>query len=132
MKSRLLVIPLILATTAAIADTSSGASRPADARAQAAALLSPHTFSIPKEKGQMQSPSVSSAPMDAQASAAALLSGTRPASAGNARVPVGETSGEQIRGDAQARAAALLLGSQRSSYPRLQVQQTKGGVAGER
>lgn len=131
MKSRLLLIPLIIATTAATADTQP-LSDPADAQAQAAALLRPaHTSGTLKVDGQRRSPSTVSAAMDAQARAAALLR-PRAARTGNARDPIGQPSRARISGDAQAQAAALLRGSQRSTDSRLREQQTKSGVAGER
>jgi hypothetical protein len=134
MKSRLLVIPLILATTAAIADTQpSPSSRAADAQAQAATLLSPHMFSTSKQDGQRHSRSASSATMDAQASAAALLSGTQAVSTGGARIAVDQPSRARIAGDAQTQAAALLGGGSQSSSTdsQLQAQRTKDDVAHE-
>jgi hypothetical protein len=71
MKRHLLLIPMILVTTAAIADAQTLAtSTPADAQAQAAALLSrPHALGAAKADARSLSPlSVSDAP-DAHESA---------------------------------------------------------------
>ena len=110
MKRHLLLIPMILTTTAAIADAQTAApSSPADAQAQAAALLSrPHALGAATVEAR--SPSTSTVPttMDAHQSAAALLSGARPRYRVNAVSAVAESSGP--RADAQAQAAALLKG----------------------
>ena len=105
MKSRLLLIPLILATTAAMGDPLPA--EPADGQAQAAALLSrPQTLGISNADGPVSSPSRSST--DGQASAAALLS--RPQTEGTAKVDVTvrHTSQPGLSVDGQAKAAALL------------------------
>jgi hypothetical protein len=129
MTSRLVVIPLILMTTAAIADSQRAPiSGPADAQAHAAALLSPHTSRTSKD-GQRHAPSVASPAMDAHASAAALLSGTRSAGTRNASAAVGQPSGARIYGDAQAQAAALFRGSHSSTDSQLQTQRTKSDDA---
>lgn len=131
MKSRLVVIPLILMTTAAIADNQRAPiSGSPDAQAQAAALLSPQTPRASKD-GQKHSPSVVSPAMDAHASAAALLSGTRSAGTRNASAAIGQPSGTRLYGDAQAQAAALLGGSQSSKDSQLQAQRTKSDAAGK-
>jgi hypothetical protein len=103
MKSRLLLIPTILAMTAAAT-----AAQGADAHAQAAALLSrPHTSAAPKADGQEGQQSAAS--LDAHASAAALLSGLR--SGGRlTSVTVSHPSPTSMSADAQAQAAALLSG----------------------
>jgi hypothetical protein len=109
---RLVVIPLILMTTAALADNQRApTSGSADAQAQAAALLSPHTSRTLNGDGQRHSPSVASPAMDAHASAAALLSGTRSAGTRDASAAISQPSGAWTYGDAQAQAAALLGGS---------------------
>jgi hypothetical protein len=79
MKRHLFLIPMILATSAAIADAqTTAASVPADAQAQAAALLSrPQAIATVKADARSLSPSPVSAPLDAHQSAAALLSGAR-------------------------------------------------------
>lgn len=110
MKMRLLLIPTILATTAALADSQTAASpNPADAHAQAAALLSrPHTPIVMKL--QRSSP-MSETLIDAHASAAALLSGHRI----ERQAPVSSAVLGRLYGqppaDAHAQAAALLSGT---------------------
>ncbi|HKQ13069.1 MAG TPA: hypothetical protein VJT80_06515 [Steroidobacteraceae bacterium] len=111
MKRYLLLMPMILATSAAIADTQATApSSRADAQAQAAALLSrPHTSAgVKADEVHLPAPSPVSTTADAQAQAAALLSGVRPASQVRAYPRVVE---QRPALDAQARAAALLAGS---------------------
>ena len=80
MKRYLLLMPVILATTAAIADTRASApSSRADAQAQAAALLSrPHSSGSQVMTMRSLIESLDTrATADAQAQAAALLSGVR-------------------------------------------------------
>lgn len=111
MKRHLLLIPMILATTAAIADVQTTApSTPADAQAQAAALLSPHVLGAAKAAARSISPSPVSAALDAHESAAALLSGARPRNRVNAVYAVAESSRPRVSADAQTQAAALLKG----------------------
>jgi hypothetical protein len=79
MKRYLLVMPVILATTAAIADTAAIApSSRADAHAQAAALLSGvrHGSQV-RTIARVVEPSGARPSPDAHAQAAALLSGSR-------------------------------------------------------
>jgi hypothetical protein len=116
MKRYLLLIPVILATTAAIADAQTTApSTPADAQAQAAALLSrPHALGA--TKAYARSLSASSDALDAHASAAALLSGARPRNRVNAVAAIAESTGARVSTDAQAQAAALLSGSRSSAF----------------
>jgi hypothetical protein len=111
MKRHLLLIPMILATSAAIADAQTTTpSGPADAQAQAAALLSrPHA--VGAVKADARSPSPLSAPLDAHQSAAALLSGARSKNRVNAVSAVAESPDARVSTDAQAQAAALLSGS---------------------
>lgn len=112
MKRHLLLIPMILATTAAIADaqTTVPSSR-GDAQAQAAALLSrSHAFGVSKAEAPSLSPSHTSVALDAQESAAALLSGVRAKNSVNAVSAVAKPSGSRASADAQAQAAALLKG----------------------
>ena len=110
MKLRLFLIPAIFATTAALADSQAAASpKPADAHAQAAALLSrPHT---PVTMKVERSSSVSETAIDAHASAAALLSGHRIARQAMVSPAVRETSHGQTPADAQSQAAALMSGT---------------------
>lgn len=112
MKRHLLLIPMILATTAAIADTQTTVpSRRGDAQAQAAALLSPpHAFRVLKAEAPSLSLSHASVALDAHESAAALLSGVRAKNSVNAVSAVAEPSGSRVAADAQAQAAALLKG----------------------
>lgn len=117
MKRYLLLMPLIFATTAAIADTQATApSSRADAQAQAAALLSrPHTSGeVKADEVRSQSPSHTSTTADAQAQAAALLSGRRTGHQVKALSSVVEPSGARVSADAHARARALLSGSRAS------------------
>ena len=125
MKRHLFLIPLILTTTAAIADAQTTApSVRADAQAQAAALLSrPQALRAAKVETRMLSPSTASSPLDAHASAAALLSGARTRDRFNT---VAKSTGARVSTDAQAQAAALLSGSRSSTV------QSKRTDAGER
>jgi hypothetical protein len=118
MKRQLLLIPMILAATAALADA------PTDAQAQAAALLSPPTLQTVKAEARTLSPSPASPALDAHESAAALLSGARPRNRVNAVAAVAESNGTRVSTDAQAQAAALLGGSRSSTA---QTKRTDGG-----
>jgi hypothetical protein len=114
MKRHLFLMPVILATTAAIADTQATApSSRADAQAQAAALLSRPQTSTEVKADEMRASSSSavSTTADAQAQAAALLSGARPGSQVMAFPRIAEPSDMQPSADAQAQTAALLIGS---------------------
>jgi hypothetical protein len=124
MKRQLLLIPMILAATATIADAQTTApSAPLDAQAQAAALLSrPDVLRAAKVEAHTSAP-VSPAP-DAQESAAALLSGARPRNRVSALPAVADANGARISTDAQAQAAALLRGSRSST---VQTKRTDGG-----
>ena len=110
MKLRLFLIPAIFATTAALADSQTAvSSKPADAQAQAAALLSrPH---MPVTMKLERLSSVSETAIDAHASAAALLSGHRIARQATLSPAVRETSYGQTPADAHSQAAALLSGT---------------------
>lgn len=131
MKRYLLLMPVILATTAAIADTrASVPSRRADAQAQAAALLSrPHTSGGVKAE-EVRSPSTSliSATPDAQAQAAALLSGLHTGSQVRAFPRAVEPSGTRPSADAHAQAAALLSGSRVFTHSQVQAERTQSGA----
>jgi hypothetical protein len=115
MKSRLLLIPAIFATTAALADSRTTVSpKPADAHTQAAALLSrPHTPATMKL--ERSSSSVSEMAVDANASAAALLSGHRIARQAAVSSAVRESSYGQTPADAHSQAAALLSGTRNAA-----------------
>ena len=110
MKLRSFLIPAIFATTTALADSQTAvSSKPADAHAQAAALLSrPHTLVTMKQE---RSSSVSRTAIDAHASAAALLSGHRIARQATLSSAVREPSYGLMPADAHSQAAALLSGT---------------------
>jgi cell division septum initiation protein DivIVA len=127
MKRHLLSIPMILATSAAIADAQTTApSVQADAQAQAAALLSPaHAIGVVKADTRPLSPSPASAPLDAHQSAAALLSGARSKNHVNAASAMAQSTDAGVSTDAHAQAAALLSGSRLSTS---QTNRTDGGA----
>jgi hypothetical protein len=116
MKLRLLIVPAILVMTAAVADNPRSAlSEPADAQAQAAALLSrSHMPQALQVDGHSSQPSSASAAVDAQASAATLLSGVRPGGQVKASFAFGATPATCLSADARAQAAALLNGPRTS------------------
>jgi hypothetical protein len=108
MKSRLLLIPAILTTTAAMAGPLDGSSmppKPMDAHEQAAALLSP-----PQETSYdaVDRASPLAAFKDAHERAAALLSGSRTDSVANSNARVSPSPIERMSADAHAQAATLL------------------------
>lgn len=109
MKSCLLLVPALLATTIAFADTQPAASSPpADAQAKAAALLAPrHVLRASNVDGQGRSSSSRAGAPDAQASAAALLSGVRSAE-GSVPSEIARPTAAHASKDAHAHAAALL------------------------
>ena len=123
MRRHLFLIPIILSTTAAFADAQTAApSTPADAQAQAAALLSrPHTLGAAKAVAR----SLSHVPaVDAHEHAAALLSGARSIHRVNAVSAVADSPDAQASTDAQAQAAVLLSGSRPSTAAQLQTKRT--------
>jgi hypothetical protein len=127
MKRYLLLMPVILATTAAIADTQAAApSSRADAQAQAAALLSrTHTWAgVKTDEVRSPSSSLVSTTADAQAQAAMLLNGVRSGSQVRAFPRVVEPMARPSA-DAQAQAAALLSGSRASAHSRV-AERTQG------
>ena len=110
MKSRLLLIPAILATSAGFVSGTAVSSQP-DAQAQAVALLAPsHPFVSEGTPDQARASSQSAA-VDAHAQAAALLSGLRTEQKANPRVQTTRSGAVRTSLDAQAQAAALLSGS---------------------
>jgi hypothetical protein len=116
MKRHLLLIPMILATTAAIADAEITAPSRVDAQAQAAALLSqPHAPEAARTEARSPSPSHVQAALDAHESAAVLLSGARPRQQANTVSAVVESPRAPVSMDAHAQAAALLSGSRPSA-----------------
>jgi hypothetical protein len=129
MKARFLLLPAILATTAAIADAPSAFSDRTDAQARAAALLSgSHARVTANSRGKPSGkPSpVESTKADAHARAAALLSGQRTEGA-TTSVPVVRAVVAHV--DAHEHAAALLSGSRISREAQQQrAQQTRVGA----
>jgi predicted Zn-dependent protease len=124
MKARFLLIPAILATTGAIADTSSTFSDRTDAQARAAALLSrPHRPVIANSLSNP--PPAESIKGDAHARAAALLS---PQRTEGATTPVPVAREMVVHVDAHEHAAALLSGSRISREARQRAQQTRVGA----
>lgn len=101
MKSRLLLIPMILATTAALGE-------PADGQARAAALLSRPQSIGTEQNDSVSSPSLASPSIDGQAKAAALLSRPSTESAAPTHVTVVLPSHTWMSADGQTQAAALL------------------------
>jgi hypothetical protein len=123
MKARLLLIPVILATTVTIADTPSTSSDRTDAQARAAALLSrPHT---PATNSRSNPSPVESTKGDAHARAAALL---RPQRTEGTTTPVPVARGMVIYVDAHEHAAALLSGPRISRQVQQRAQQTRVGA----
>lgn len=109
MNSRLLLIPAILATTAAFGAPADALSAPLDAHAQAAALLSrPETSGSSYAHEQASAYSSPLAAADAHARAAALLSGVH---TGHDTKTVLNVTRSAVALDAHAQAAALLSGS---------------------
>lgn len=110
MKSRSLLVLVILATTAAISHpllAAPLASRSADGHEQAAALLSrPQTLVPAKTTPLVRSPSIAAPSRDGQAKAAALLS--RPHTGAQGEVTASRPAREWSPADGQAAAAALL------------------------
>jgi hypothetical protein len=101
-KSTLFLVPMLLATSAAMGD-----SVPADAQAQAASLLSrPYSIGT-ASAGPAFSASVKSSSTDGQAKAAALLSRPR-TDVGAPTAVVTHLSGAVRSADGQSQAAALL------------------------
>jgi hypothetical protein len=110
MKSRLLLLPTILATTAGFVSANALSSQP-DAQAQAAALLaSPHTF-VSAGAPDHENASSQSVVADTHAHAAALLSGLRTDRKAKSRVRTTAPEAARPALDAQGQAAALLSGS---------------------
>jgi hypothetical protein len=131
MKRYLILMPLILATTAAIADTQGTApSSRGDAQAQAAGLLrQPHTSGgVKTDEVRSPSSSLVSTTVDGQAQAAMLLSGVHPERQVRAFPRVVEPTDTRPSADAQAQAAALLSGSRASAQ--LQAERTPGESSG--
>jgi hypothetical protein len=129
MKPHSLVIPMIFATTAAMADADSQRFEPRDAHSQAAALLTtPHAFSTPRAERPGYASSSASATMDAQTRAAALLSRPRIASSAKGALSINRSSSATISAGAQAQAAALLSGTRTNMDKVLRAQRTERNV----
>jgi hypothetical protein len=110
MNSRLLLIPAILAATAAFGTSADALSAPFDAHAQAAALLSrPQTSGSSSAHEPAPAYSSAFAATDAHARAAALLSGVHIGNGAETAVNVTRPAAAL---DAHAQAAALLSGPQ--------------------
>ena len=130
MKRYLLLMPVILATAAALADThATSSSGPVDAQAHAAALLrGPHLSALAKTVGRSSSPSDVSAGGNAHECAAALLRGHRTGNQVRAVSSVVEPTGERISVDAHAHARALLGGARASTHSQVQMGRTHDGA----
>ena len=114
MNARLLLIPMILTTSIAVAETQpADSSHAGDAQRQAAALLSHSHASGGPTSGAVSVSRVSAA-RDAHASAAALLRGDRADSNATVTLTVNVTT---VPRDAHAQAAAMLSGVRISSGP---------------
>jgi hypothetical protein len=124
MKSRLVLVPFILAATSALADTAT-----ADAHSQAAALLSrPQSSTVVTGQSSARYLIVQPASGDAHARAAALLSGVRPSQEAVSSTAVW-TPSPQVSVDAHAQAAALLSGQRFSSDRQLVTQQPRSAAS---
>jgi hypothetical protein len=110
MKSRLLLIPTILAATAGFVSANAVSSQP-DAQAQAAALLNPPRTFVAEGAPDHESASPQSAEADTHAHAAALLSGLRTDRKAKPQVRTTAPKAARASLDAQGQAAALLSGS---------------------
>jgi hypothetical protein len=131
MKRYLFLMPVILATTAAIADTQATTpSSGADAQVQAAALLRRPQTSAGVKADEMRTSSSSpvSTTADAQARAAALLSGVRSGTQVRSFPLIAELWDAQPSADAQAQAAALLSGSRTSTHSQVQAERAQDGA----
>jgi hypothetical protein len=124
MNKRFLLIPAILAATAALSAPHNARSEPIDAQSQAAALLSGlHTHGAFEGRDQGDEPS-SSVSADAQASAAALLTGRSASGQAKTVARSYEPSAQRTQRDAHARAAELLSGSRTRAEEPLRVTAT--------
>ena len=110
MKSRLLLLPAILATTAGLGVSSNALSSQPDAHAQAAALLSPAHEPVSERAQDQRNASSQSTALDAHAQAAALLSGLRTGQEAKTLERVDASRAARTSLDAHAQAAALLSG----------------------
>jgi hypothetical protein len=118
MKSHSILVPTIVAATAAFAFSGNAFSETSDAQAQAAALLSGSHAAESSVTHQSEYARSTSVVADAHATAAALLSGSP---VGNDRASVVVPTIAQEPVDAHAQAAALLSGSRPAARERAQV-----------
>jgi hypothetical protein len=126
MKSIFLLIPAIVAATAAFGAPSDAHSETRDAQAHAAALLSrPHTPRALEAREQTKTTA-----SDAHTSAAALLSGRSDDGHANASPRITLPVAAQAQQDAQVQAAALLSGSRASVRERSRIT-VKGQLSNE-
>lgn len=125
MKSHLLLVPAILAATAAFGAPNDARSAPLDAQSHAAALLSGlHSREALAAPDQDVAPS-SSATKDAQASAAALLAGRSASGQAKIAPQIAAPTAARTQADAHAQAAALLSGSRTSAEKHPQITATE-------
>jgi hypothetical protein len=134
MKRHLLLMPVILATTAALADAQAiTPSSRGDAQAQAAALLSGVRHgSQARTNAQVVEPSRARPAADAHAQAAALLSGVHYGSHARTMARAVEKSRSRPSADAQAQAAALLSGYRASMQSQVQAERTQAAAGARR
>jgi hypothetical protein len=121
MKSSLLLVPAILAASAAFAAPGSAHYEPVDAQSHAATLLSGLRTTAALEvhdQGDAPSPSVVA---DAQASAAALLAGRSAGAQAKTWARIAPSTADRTQTDAHAQAAALLSGSRTGAKERPRV-----------
>lgn len=129
MTIRSLLIPAIIAATAALAAPHNALSETTDAQSHAAALLSgTHTHGALEARDYADTRS-SSVSADAHASAAALLTGRSAKGQAKSSTRIDAPSAPSAQKDAHARAAALLSGSRTPAEKPLEVSAT--GRVGE-
>jgi hypothetical protein len=124
MKSRLLLVPAILAATAAFGAPEYARSEPVDAQSHAATLLSGLRPTAPLAARDDRDAPSSSVAADAQASAAALLAGRSAGGQANTGARIEPSTADRTQTDAHAHAAALLSGSRTSARERPRVTAT--------
>jgi hypothetical protein len=111
MRSRSLLIPTIVAATAAFGVSGTAFSDTRDAQVQAAELLSRTHASETLQSGEQRDARPSLAAVEAQASAAALLSGRSIGGETTASIATSAPTVAREAVDAHVQAAALLSGS---------------------
>ena len=126
MKLRLVLVPLILATTSAFADT---AVERADAQSQAASLLrGSHLPALVTVESPARSVALDSVSGNAHETAAALLRGVRFSQAHTSSQAALSLRSE-ISMDAHTHAATLLSGLRASSDTQLQAERTRSAAS---